>query len=104
MTTNPLDAIRALLAHDDDDNTNIAIRNLLIDRDDDLSDLYTPRPAEIERARFLALIDSLDRDSLSTLALDLSLCPLHMIDYAICFDDDDPECAAIRTCFPAYDS
>jgi hypothetical protein len=51
-----------------------------------------------------ALLAALTRDERSALALDLSLCPLHLIDYAICFDDDDPDCAAIRDCFPNHDT
>lgn len=42
--------------------------------------------------------------SLSLLALEYSLCPMHMIDYAICFDDDDPDCATIRAFFPSHDT
>lgn len=45
-----------------------------------------------------------DRDYLSHLRLQYSICPLHACDYAICFDDDDPECAAIRSCFPNHDT
>lgn len=52
----------------------------------------------------LDAIHSLDRESLTTLALHHSLCPLHLIDYAICFDDADPECAAIRTIHPTHDT
>ncbi len=40
------------------------------------------------------------RDKLSDVAMNLSLCPLHMIDWAICFDDQPIECAQIRTIFP----
>jgi len=40
------------------------------------------------------------RDSLSHLAMKLSLCPLHFVDWAICFDDEDPECSQIREIFP----
>lgn len=38
------------------------------------------------------------------LALAESLCPMHFIDYAICFDDNDPECAAIRHIHPSHDT
>ncbi len=44
---------------------------------------------------------NLSRDELSMTMLEYSLCPLHFIDFAICFDDDDPDCAQIRTIFPA---
>lgn len=41
----------------------------------------------------------------SELAIDdFSLCPLHMIDYAICFDDDTDDCRMIRACFPSHDT
>lgn len=29
-----------------------------------------------------------------------SLCPMHLIDWAICFDDADDECSAIRAIYP----
>ncbi len=56
-----------------------------------------------------AAIDYLRTDSfaiqyLSELRLAHSLCPIHHCDYAICFDDDEPECATIRTYFPNHDS
>jgi hypothetical protein len=44
------------------------------------------------------------RESLTEIALRLSLCPLHLIDYAICFDDEDDECAQIRTIHPSHDT
>lgn len=47
---------------------------------------------------------SLDIELRSRLLLDYSLCPMHRCDYAICFDDDDPDCAAIRACFPNHDT
>jgi hypothetical protein len=34
----------------------------------------------------------------------MSLCPLHLCDYAICFDDEDPECAQIREIHPGHDT
>lgn len=43
-------------------------------------------------------------EEITAIRLALSLCPLHGGDYAICFDDDDPECAAIRAIHPNYDS
>jgi hypothetical protein len=48
--------------------------------------------------------DSDSRHRLSMLALDFSLCPMHFCDYAICFDDDNDECATIRTYFPSHDT
>lgn len=40
------------------------------------------------------------RDEMSTLAISLSLCPMHFCDWASCFDDDDAECSQIRAIFP----
>lgn len=44
------------------------------------------------------------REGVTQMALSLSLCPYHFIDYAICFDDQLPECAAIREVHPDHDS
>lgn len=44
------------------------------------------------------------KEEFTTLALSLSLCPMHLLDYAICFDDDTPECAAIRIIHPSHDT
>lgn len=68
----------------------------------DIDAIRTDLAALIELAR--RPYDESARQSLSMIALDQSLCPLHMIDYAICFDDDDPDCAAIRSCFPNHDT
>lgn len=40
------------------------------------------------------------RDEISTLAMNMSLCPMHFCDWASCFDDEDDDCAAIRAIFP----
>lgn len=40
------------------------------------------------------------KDSLTELAIHLSLCPLHFVDWAICFDDADPGCSQIREIYP----
>lgn len=107
MTTNAITALRAMLDADDESaalDNFLAIRALLIDRDDTLLDLYTDRIAPTIRDSIIALIDALPRTELTLLAYDLSLCPLHMRDYAICFDDDDDECAAIRAILPDHDT
>lgn len=44
------------------------------------------------------------RDELSRLALEMSLCPMHLCDYMACFDDDNEECSQIRTLFPSHDT
>lgn len=92
-----LDAIYAL--PDPDLNIAISIRQLLIDHDDLCPDIdHTMR--DIIRSTIMHL----DPDSLARARLDESLCPLHAIDYAICFDDDDDECALIRDIFPSHDT
>lgn len=45
-----------------------------------------------------------NRDELTDALLSFSLCPLHAIDYAICFDDDDADCAMIRMIHPSHDT
>lgn len=50
------------------------------------------------------LLDPHHRDMLTDIALSLSLCPLHLIDYAICFDDANDACASIRTIHPSHDT
>lgn len=54
----------------------------------------------IDLARAYEVISSLGRDELSKLAMDYSLCPMHFVDWAICFDDEDPGCNQIRQVFP----
>lgn len=45
-----------------------------------------------------------ERETITELALEDSLCPMHFGDYASCFDDDEAECAAIRTIHPGHDT
>lgn len=89
-----------------------ALRDIMTDFD---RDTYTPAdddPYRITDALYAALRDAYDtlaaspyhRDDITKLALDNSLCPLHFTDYAICFDDDDDECAAIRIIHTAHDT
>lgn len=77
-------------------------RDLLIDRTD--INLSSDCP-ELLRDLLTALIHApYSTELLTAYALDNSLCPMHNIDYAICFDDDDPDCAAIRTIHPSHDT
>ena len=103
IKTNALDALHALLDADDDtaDNNHLYARDRLIDESNDDPDLRTADSDAI-----CHLIDMIldDRELLTTALLDFSLCPLHRIDYAICFDDDEPECAAIRDIHPSHDT
>lgn len=52
----------------------------------------------------LELLLTLPVDAISTLRLNESLCPMHACDYAICFDDEDAECASIRAHWPSHDT
>jgi hypothetical protein len=98
----PTDRLAAIASADDD--SHMVIRELLIDDDLAYALALTLDYPLVSTTLILELIRSLDRDALSLLRLDYSLCPLHARDYAICFDDDDAECAAIRDCFPSHDS
>lgn len=40
------------------------------------------------------------RDDLSHLAMSMSLCPIHFVDWAICFDDEPEDCSQVRAIFP----
>jgi hypothetical protein len=109
IPTNPLPASLALdalnaLSLINDDNTMI-IRILLIDPTTELAEEFPEWDATFADA-ILALLDSIrdDRELFTELLLANSLCPLHCIDYAICFDDDDDECLSIRMIHPAHDS
>lgn len=99
----PRAAIDALIdsAIDPDLDRYLDLREMMTSDPDD--DIQSDCPSDAHD-QLRTLILALSTDARSTLALDLSLCPLHFIDYAACFDDDDAECAAIRTCFPSHDS
>lgn len=85
--------------NDPDSDASTALRMLLIDPDESAAFDLTPYASILRDC-----IDALDTQTLSMLRLDESLCPMHAIDYAICFDDDDPDCATIRNCFPNHDT
>jgi hypothetical protein len=57
-----------------------------------------------------AILDALQargmdaREWVTAEALALWLCPVHFRDYAICFDDDDIECAQVRAVHPVHDT
>ena len=40
------------------------------------------------------------RDEVSRLAIEQSLCPVHFVDWAICFDDNNVGCTQVRAIFP----
>lgn len=52
----------------------------------------------------IADLSAYDREMLTDACLSLSLCPVHLIDYAICFDDEPDACAAVRLIHPTHDS
>lgn len=100
----PRDTIDSYLI---DTDFSCDIRNMLCADDDDndadiLADCESTRTLDLERC--LLAIRNLDTESRTTMMLEYSLCPLHRCDYASCFDDDDPECAAIRIIHPDHDT
>lgn len=44
------------------------------------------------------------REEVTNLALEDSLCPIHFVDYAICFDDANTECNQVREIHPNHDT
>jgi hypothetical protein len=105
----PAGQLQALLdAHAGDDSAWwVSFRNCVIGlpADNDTGDM-----AAAEAVRICGLIAAIaadrcgGREELTRLALSLSLCPLHLTDYASCFDDQNPGCAAIRLIHPDHDS
>lgn len=64
-------------------------------------------PCDAQIIRVFNLIDTIiaadfSRDDITTLAIEQSLCPLHFVDWAICFDDQDASCAQIRAIYPHH--
>ena len=46
-------------------------------------------------------LHELSRSDLTDLCInDLSLCPIHLVDWAICFDDQPDDCSQVRAIFP----
>ena len=109
-----IDTLNRISALDDPRcDISIAIRCLLIDRNcDNFDDCPDAQPHLADIRTALAAIDARiaypyaesARHALSDLLLSYSLCPMHAIDYAICFDDDTDECATIRAYFPIHDT
>lgn len=80
-TTDPLDTVKDQM-----------IRQYLVETD----------PEDIEQ---MVVRDwGVGRDELTDLALSLSLCPVHFIDYAICFDDQTLRCGVVREIHPGHDT
>lgn len=94
---------------DEDDDLNDFIRELLIGQryldPEGLLHAYGITEVDSPIAQdYVDRLKALDREGLTTLALSQSLCPLHFVDYAICFDDLDPQCEAIRKVHPDHDT
>lgn len=70
---------------------------LIIEPDDNITHEQAQRIIELLHT---IASDEYCRDDLSHLAMSFSLCPMHFVDWAICFDDQDPECEQIRSVFP----
>jgi hypothetical protein len=94
-------------------DASTALRDLLIDRNySPTHDAANPLLADPDYPIYdfiralLSMIDAAPYQTqrLSMLYLDNSLCPMHHCDYAICFDDDEPDCATIRAYFPDHDT
>jgi hypothetical protein len=97
-------ALNALLDENDDANDLDLERNIFICDDDNAADLDIPPSLIPIASAIIALHAMLSRDALTMRMLSYSLCPLHHIDYAICFDDDDDECRPIRMMHPDHDT
>jgi hypothetical protein len=77
------------------------IKNL--EPDFDLISLDATQTAQIINTA-ADLLEMLTREEITELALSLSLCPIHLHDYAICFDDEFDDCAQIRIIHPTHDT
>lgn len=110
---NARDALKALVSRiDDDDMTGYDVVRECLDStlSETLINLTNPAMTFDASEFILTHIKNeftllfTERESVTQLALELSICPLHFIDYAICFDDEDEECKAIRQIHPSHDS
>ena len=106
-------ALRTLLLHFPDDLTSLEFGDLNGNRNfdpeyDDIALIRSMLPIAHKLAETLETGErweiDINREKLSEIALSLSLCPMHLIDYAICFDDENAECAQLRTYFPLHDT
>lgn len=81
------------------------VRNLLAEMADPEFDirqflLEAESNRSLDLLRAQDFIGCMSRDQLTGLLIQHSLCPLHRCDWAICFDDEDPSCDAIRQIYP----
>jgi hypothetical protein len=88
-------AIISLIAH-----TLLNTSDSPIDPDYDMIDAIHAirefRPYDHISPELRELIESLSMLEFRDLLISIDLCPLHAIDYQICDDDNDPECAHLR--------
>lgn len=82
-------------------------RNLLIAFGNDPTlDLAEHLALDCDSGRYLDLrrayevLRAATRDELTDLAIADSLCPIHFVDWAICFDDEPADCAQVRLIMP----
>jgi len=95
-----------------DEDLEQDFRNLLIqfdwsdfDLNDFLQDCESTRYLDLRWAYEILKALKADRagggiDTLSELAMQYSLCPVHFVDWAICFDDEPEDCSQVRAIFP----
>lgn len=85
--------------------TLLELRLLLIDAEIEYDTPIHPyRPHTHDDAYLAPTFRFAQTEMMTEYRLSDSLCPLHHIDYAACFDDDDPECAPIRLIHPSHDT
>lgn len=78
------------------------VREMLINENSLPIEPASGRILDLQRVQIA--LDALDTEAMTSLLLQHSLCPIHRVDYAICFDDDDPECAQVRAIHPGHDT
>lgn len=103
--THPLESLNSIRTDSDLSNAQREMLMMLEMTDTEILDSLDDDSLNLlDLRRSLICLRSLDREQITQLALDHSLCPLHLIDYAICFDDNDADCAQIRLIHPSHDT
>jgi hypothetical protein len=93
--TNHTEELNKLLI---DDDFNDDVRRILIEGYDGMEEYESGRGLDLSNAWFN--ICNMSTDERSMLYMEYSLCPIHHIDWAICFDDEPDDCAQVRAIFP----
>jgi len=106
-------------AHAEDDDWNILTRTLLVEKleTDPDPDLLENTPKDRRqlilddalkmRSAYQTLMTARDAgmdETITAILLDMSLCPIHLCDYAACFDDRVVECEPVRRIHPCHDT